>query len=38
MENYEDMHIRNNGHGKVRHRENKRLELGGGQACDYLSD
>jgi hypothetical protein len=35
---HENENIRNIGQGEARHRNHKRLKLGGGQACDRSSD
>jgi hypothetical protein len=37
-QNHENANVRNIGRGKPRHRKYKRLNLGGGQACDRSSD
>jgi hypothetical protein len=38
IRNHENAYVRNIRQGEIRHRKNKRLKLGGGQACDNSSD
>jgi hypothetical protein len=38
IQHHKNIHVRNIGQGKVRHRKYKRLKLDGGQAYDRLSD
>jgi hypothetical protein len=37
MQNHENDHVRSIGQGEARHRKNKRLKFGGGQAYDRSS-
>jgi hypothetical protein len=38
IQNHENEHVSGIGQGEARHRKNKRLKLGGGQAYDCSSD
>jgi methionine synthase II (cobalamin-independent) len=38
IKNHENVNVRNIGQGEARHREYKRLKLGGGQAYDRSND
>jgi hypothetical protein len=38
MQNHVNPNVRNIGQGEAQHRKHKKLELGGGQACDRSSD